>query len=219
MMGEGGMSNVSDNALPGAIGALRRFNRPRVLAEAHCDLCAAPLAPDHQHLLDPAARQVSCACDACAILFSSNQAGRLRRIPRRIECWADFQLDEVRWSGLGIPIGLAFFYRSTAAGQVISAYPSPAGATEVALAGEPWQGLIEANPALGGLEADVEALLVNRMDGARQYYRVPIDECYKLVGLVRMYWRGLSGGDDFWQRLGDFFVDLQGRATEGTAHA
>ena len=47
---------------------------------------------------------------------------------------------------------------------------------------------------LAELEPDVEALLVNRMKGERAYYRAPIDECFKLVGLIRMHWRGLSGG-------------------------
>ncbi len=44
---------------------------------------------------------------------------------------------------------------------------------------------------LAELEPDVEALLVNRMNGERAYYRTPIDECFKLVGLIRAHWRGL----------------------------
>ena len=56
------------------------------------------------------------------------------------------------------------------------------------------------------MEADVEALLVNRL-GARRGSRrtsiscVPIDQCFKLVGLVRTHWRGLSGGEELWQAL------------------
>ena len=60
------------------------------------------------------------------------------------------------------------------------------------------------NPALQEMEPDVEALLVNRIGHARgfsdpEYYIVPIDECFKLVGLIRTRWQGLraepkSGG-------------------------
>jgi hypothetical protein len=43
------------------------------------------------------------------------------------------------------------------------------------------------------MEADVEALLVNRVDGAREYFLAPIDACFELVGTIRVPWRGLSG--------------------------
>ena len=51
-----------------------------------------------------------------------------------------------------------------------------------------------ANPVLAGLEPDVEALIVNRLGGAPQHAIAPIDECYRLVGLVRVSWQGISGG-------------------------
>ena len=59
---------------------------------------------------------------------------------------------------------------------------------------------MQANPVLESLEPDVEALLVNRVGHAREasaaeYYIAPIDACYQLVGLIRVHWRGLSGGD------------------------
>ena len=43
-------------------------------------------------------------------------------------------------------------------------------------------------------------------------YRVPIDECYKLVGLIRTHWRGLSGGTEVWEEIGRFFDELRERA-------
>lgn len=200
---------------PSAVAALRRFARPRPSTEERCELCAAPLADNHQHLLDPAARQVMCACDACAILFSTGEATTYRRIPRRVEAWPDLRLSDAQWDALGTPIGLAFFYHSTPAGHVVSAYPSPAGATEAALPAEPWQLLVDDNPALATLSPDVEALLVNRVASARAYYRVPIDECYKLVGIVRTRWRGLSGGPAVWQGITEFFTDLDARSQRG----
>ena len=69
------------------------------------------------------------------------------------------------------------------------------------------------------MEPDVEGLLVNRLGYSRgysaaEYYMLPIDECYKLVGLIRMHWKGLSGGTEVWRELGEFFSSLKSRSTE-----
>jgi hypothetical protein len=58
---------------------------------------------------------------------------------------------------------------------------------------------------------------VNRVGRARgsspaEYYLVPIDECYKLVGIIRMHWRGLSGGTEVWRELSAFFASLKKKA-------
>ncbi len=42
----------------------------------------------------------------------------------------DLVLSDERWASFNIPIGLAFFMRSSVAGGVVALYPSPAGATE-----------------------------------------------------------------------------------------
>jgi hypothetical protein len=130
-------------------------------------------------------------------------------------------LPDTAWEGLHLPIDLAFFLYSTPAGRVIALYPSPAGATESLVALEAWQTLTEDNPELRDFEPDVEALLVNRTKGARACYRVGIDECYKLVGLIRAHWRGLSGGSQVWDVIGRFFADLKERTGSrgGPAHA
>jgi hypothetical protein len=92
-------------------------------------------------------------------------------------------------------------------------YPSPAGATEALVPAEAWEALTEENPVLRGLEPDVEGLLVNRVGEARECYRVGIDECYKLVGLIRIHWRGLSGGTVVWDQIGRFFAGLKERSS------
>jgi hypothetical protein len=207
-------SPIQPPAARNAIAALRRFSRPRKTDLERCELCSAPLAPDHQHLIDPAKRQIVCSCDACAILFSDRQDSHFRRVPRRIERWSDFQLSDMQWQGLGVPIALAFFFRNSQRGQIVAMYPSPAGATETEIVEEAWQGLLDNNPRLATLAADVEALLVNRMSGARHYFRTPIDECFKLVGMIRSGWRGMSGGTDLWKQMASFFDDLQRRAIE-----
>ena len=153
-----------------------------------------------------------CACDACAVLFSGGQSGRYRRVPRRIEFLPDFRLSEVQWESLLIPINLAFFFHSSQAGRVLAVYPSPAGATESLLGLEAWHSLVQENPILAELEPDVEALLVHRIGHAREHYRVPIDQCYKLVGLIRLHWHGLSGGREVWEKVGEFFAGLKEKA-------
>ena len=77
---------------------------------------------------------------------------------------------------------------------------------------EGWAELVEANSALSALVPDVEALLVNRVGDRRDYFIAPIDRCYELVGLLRVYWRGLSGGTEVWERVGGFFDELRGAA-------
>jgi len=62
------------------------------------------------------------------------------------------------------------------------------------------------------MERDVEALLVNRVRGAREHFLVPMAECYSLVGLIRMHWRGLSGGREVWEEIGRFFEELRKRS-------
>jgi hypothetical protein len=58
----------------------------------------------------------------------------------------------------------------------------------------------------------VEALLVSRIGAAREYYRLGIDKCYELVGLIRTHWRGLSGGPAVWEAIQRFFAGLRGGA-------
>jgi hypothetical protein len=199
-----------------AFAALRRFAQPRPVVE-RCDLCSAVLAPEHAHLLDLKSRQLVCACQACSILFGGAKAGSYRLVPRDVRFLSAFRLTDMQWESLLIPISLAFFFSNSQTGKVVALYPSPAGATESLLPLEAWQELVAENPILQELQPDVEALLVNRVGQAREYYRVPIDECYKLAGIIRMHWRGLSGGAEVWDEIGKFFTSLKQRS--GAAHA
>jgi hypothetical protein len=195
---------------------LRRFVRPRPRpVKEQCALCSLGLAEEHEHLFEPAKRQLHCACEACAILFSGQEGARYRRVPRRVQALPDFHLTDTQWLGLNVPINLAFFCRTGADGQVLAFFPSPAGATESPLDPDAWQELVKDNPVLREFEPEVEALLVNRVAQAREYYRVPIDQCFKLVGLVRTHWRGLSGGTEVWREIGEFFQSLREKAGLG----
>jgi hypothetical protein len=192
---------------------LRRFARPRPPVE-RCDLCGAELESLHPHLFEPSSRQLQCACPACALLFSSRHDARFRRVDPRVELLTGFRLSDAQWDDLRLPINLAFFVRSTA-GAVQAFYPSPAGTIESLLPLEAWDAMAAENPVLHELDNDVEALLVNRLGAVRDCYRVSIDECFKLAGLIRSHWRGLSGGTAVWEEIGRFFESLTARAQAG----
>jgi hypothetical protein len=191
-----------------AFAVLRKFARRRAPAE-RCELCSKELPPEHDHLLERSNRQIVCSCEPCAILFSGHGNARYLRVPRRARMLQDFQMTDLEWEALMLPINLAFFYRDSAAAKVIAMYPSPAGATESLLSLESWTEIVARNPKLQSMEPDVEALLVNRMGAARDYFLVPIDECYRLVGLIRTHWRGLSGGNEVWKHMREFFSGLK----------
>lgn len=199
---------------------LKQFTRKKPAAE-RCELCSAALGPVHQHLLDPKKREIVCSCDGCAILFCGQAGAHFLRVPRRIRELVDFQMPELQWEALMIPINLAFFYRDSAEGKVRAMYPSPAGAIESLLSLESWSEIAAAHPILQSMEPDVETFLVNRVSTPAQHYIVPVDECYRLVGLIRMHWRGLSGGTDVWKEIHQFFMDLKSRSVEvrEAAHA
>lgn len=190
------------------LATLQRFVRKPGERVELCELCAKPLLPAHSHLLELNKRVVTCACDACAILFSGNARQRYRRIPRDVFRLEAFRMDDQEWESLLIPINLAFFVFSSSAGKLVAQYPSPGGAMESSLDLEYWKAIEERNPVLKKLEPDVEALLVNRLGASPQYYRAPIDKCFYLVGLIRAHWRGLSGGEEVWKEIDTFFREL-----------
>jgi hypothetical protein len=191
--------------------SLRRLAAQRQAVE-QCDLCSAPLREGHRHLLEPAHRQLVCACDPCSILFSGHSDRRYKMVPDRILYLAGFEMPDELWDSLLVPVNMAFFFRSTPEERMVALYPSPAGATESLLGLEAWEELEVANPILREMEPDVEALLVNRVGSIRAHYLVSIDRCYELVGLIRSGWRGLSGGTEVWKMIGGFFKDVEARA-------
>ncbi len=214
------MSETSNNAFDrdGVPSVLRQFARRRTTAE-RCELCSTELSPSHSHLLEPTKRQILCACEGCAILFCGQSGAHFLRIPRRICLLADFQMTDMQWEALMIPICLAFFYYDSASAKMVALYPSPAGATESLLSLESWEEIRAQNRALQTMEPDVEAFLVNRVGAEAEYFLVPIDECYRLVGLIRMHWKGLSGGAEVWKHIQQFFTALRARTSHSESRA
>ena len=219
------MSTVGSSPLDPSFATLRRFARPRLPAE-RCELCSGVLATEHPHLLELATRQIVCACDACSTLFDGMQGGKYRRVARRTLVLTDFHINDGQWEDLLIPINMAFFFYSSMHGRMVTLYPSPAGAVESLLPLDAWADIVRENSVLSKLEPDIEALLVNRVGHAHalspaEYYFAPIDDCYRLVGLIRTHWKGLSGGNEVWTEIARFFSELKARAdiVTGEAHA
>jgi hypothetical protein len=192
---------------PTPLRMLRRFV-PRAAGE-RCHLCGAVLVPGHPHLLENSTLRLVCACEPCALLFERRGVTSYRRVERQVRQLANFQMLDAEWEQLGIPIGLAFFVYREKPPQVMAVYPGPAGLTHSQIPPGSWSRIAAANKTLGKMQPEVEALLVNRMGGLREYYVVSIEHCYELAGLIRVHWRGLSGGDKVWLAIREFFCGLK----------
>ncbi|MFF8596227.1 DUF5947 family protein [Streptomyces sp. NPDC015220] len=195
-------------------GALARVIRGaaglRARAAEHCALCGEPVSDEHRHLFDTAAdggEELLCACRPCSLLFTGAAAGdgRYRLVPRR-----RVRLPAVDTTALGVPVGLAFFVVRRD-GTVTAHYPSPAGAARWEADAGAWERLVAGCPPLAALEPEVEALLVNTARGADQHWITPVDDCFRMVAVVRREWRGLSGGGRVWPAVEDFFAQLTER--------
>ncbi len=210
------MTTTGTPPLEQAFATLRQFARPRPAVE-RCELCSAGLAHVHPHLVELSSRQIICACEACAMLFDGIPGGKYRRVSRRAQLLTSFRMTDAQWENLMIPINMAFFFRSSLEDRMVTLYPSPAGSVESLLPLDAWNEIVDENAALAQLRPDIEALLVNRVGHAQElsraeYYIAPIDECYRLVGLIRANWKGLSGGSEVWAEIGRFFEELRSRA-------
>jgi hypothetical protein len=64
---------------------------------------------------------------------------------------------------------------------------------------------------VAALTPDVEALFVNRAD--EEMFLIPIDECYALVGELRLRWQGFDGGAEAHAAVAEFLSGLRQRAT------
>ena len=240
---------------PALVAGLRRFARQPPSRRSppgdgpRCELCPLSLARDHKHLLDLEERRIICVCPTCWSVRSGE--ARYRPTGSRTLWLEPFELSDEQWAAFQIPIGLAFFMRSTTTGAIVGLYPSPAGATECELdleawgrlvavnpvledldprgdrrplpepAGateceldlDAWDRLVEANPVLEDLDPDAEALIVNRLASPHVFAIAPLDDCYRLVGIIKSTWEGITGGSAMEAAVQQYFDDLQGVAT------
>jgi hypothetical protein len=205
---------------------LRRFARParrpggpgadETGADERCELCGERLASEHSHMVDLEHRSLTCACRACALLFT-RPGGRYRTVPDRVRDDPEAPLTQAEWAELQIPVGIAFFFLNSALGRVVASYPSPAGVTECELDLTAWDRLAAEHPLLRAPAPDVEAILVagggpREAGPVVETFLVPIDVCYSLAGALRVDWRGFDGGAEVRQRLADLLAGLRERA-------
>lgn len=211
----------------GPLRALARIRRapppppPAPVGEL-CELCTVPITDEHDHLVDVESRSLMCACRGCYLLFTPDGAGgnRFRAVPDRHLSFDDFTLSPAQWDSLQIPVSVAFFFRNSTLDRVAAFYPSPAGATESLLDLEAWDEVVAANPVLGSMVPDVEALLIRTTRGSGpECHLVPIDVCYELVGLIRGAWKGFDGGQDAGEQLDEFFARVRSRSQPAGAVA
>ncbi len=209
--GVGGTSG-SGQAPPG----LRRFleRPPQVRAGERCELCGEFIPDEHGHLVDLRNRNIRCACRACYLLFTHEGAvhGSFKAIPTRYLYDASFAITPLQWDALQIPVKMAFFFANTDQERVVAFYPSPAGATESLLSLDTWAEVMVANPGVGDIQPDVEAMLLRRTDDVTEAYLVPIDVCCELIGRVKLYWKGFSGGEEVWNDLDAFFAGIRAKS-------
>jgi hypothetical protein len=204
-----------------AVFKLRRFldaaPKPAKAKQEVCELCGGVLPVEHAHVIDLEHRRLMCTCRPCYLLFTHRGAaqGKFRSVAQRYVRISDIGIGDAQWDALQIPVGIAFFLRSSAVGRVLAFYPSPAGATESGLPLEVWNEMAAANPVLGTLEPDVEALLISRRRGGgeAECWIVPVDACYELVGRIRRHWKGFEGGEEAWLEIDAFFAGLPARET------
>jgi len=195
---------------PSLISKLRKVaEAPPPAALEKCDFCGKTIPPEHRHFADLGTMRFLCACEMC--FLTQAERGVFKPLPQRYLFLENFNLPAALWQELMIPVEMAFFVFHSARNKTIAFYPGPTGATESQLSLGVWEKLEKLNPVLQELGKDVEALLVNRTNKPHEYYIVPIDRCYELIGAMRASWQGISGGQAAFETISRFFRKLKTR--------
>lgn len=220
-----GQNHTSRTAGPAGlpVALLRRIaTRPAAAPAGECcEMCGEPIPETHQHVVDLESHAMMCTCRPCYLLFTDSTAHlRYRSVPARYLSFPEFELGPGQWDELEIPVGLAFFFRSSKLNRTVAFYPGPAGATESELPLQAWSAVLAANPALSLAAPDTEALLIRGPGPDRpraDCHLVPVDACYELVGQLRRVWRGFDGGQQARDQLAEFFERVDSRSTPVSA--
>jgi hypothetical protein len=194
-----GTRRVDAGVAPLAVLSRITSNRPPPMTGERCEMCAQPIDGAHSHVVNLTSRSLLCTCRGCYLLFTDQHAElRYRSVPDRFLSFPQLAIEQSHWDALEIPVGLAFFFHNSELGRTVAFYPGPAGAAESQLPMNAWDDVVAANPQLGLVLPDVEALIVRApgRHGGRHFecYLVPVDFCYELVGELRQVWSGFDGG-------------------------
>ena len=153
----------------------------------------------------------SCACARAAWRFARATPSCARRGTRVV--WLDdFELSDELWARSRS--------RSASPSSCATAPPAASSRSIRARPGRPsrsstsdaWEELGPPTRCSIDLEPDAEALIVNRMAEPPQHAIAPIDECYRLVGLIKASWEGISGGAGPEEAIAAFFDELRARS-------
>ena len=124
---------------PGALRPVRRADRPRAPAPARPRRPRADVRVPGVHACSSTAGRRagattgSCPTGACAL--------------------DDFELDDLTWEELRLPVDMAFFFHSSREGRVMAFYPGPMGPTESLLELAAWAGARGGQPGPGDARA------------------------------------------------------------------
>jgi hypothetical protein len=154
-----------------------------------CELCAAPLAEAHDHLLELSARRLACACTACAVLFADELEAplaqryvRLKRQAAQLPLGAITDPDLI---GLGIPVRLVILCPSGLHDALYMLYPSASGPIEASAPHELWRELVGRRAELAAVRDDRDALIVDLRTAAPAIVHASLDVAHELLGSLR----------------------------------
>jgi len=189
--------------------ALKRFTGRRQSgtqerAAERCELCATPLHATHDHLLDPHARGVFCACSACAILFPdvpSLTTKRYVRVRSRVARLPSATLSEHDLVALGAPVRLAVLCPSSLHDALFMLYPSAGGPVEARGSLKTWRALAAQRPELEAVQHDRDAVIADLRVPERVPLHVTLDVAYELLGTLRSATQSSNRFADFETRL------------------
>jgi len=186
-------------------------------------MCAEPIADEHQHVVNIAARQLMCTCRGCYLLFSDPHAKlRYRAVPDRY-----LTSPTSRWT---VAVGNRCRFRSGwRSSSTTPTWTRPSPSTQVRQAppslnwtSTPGAPSAAPTPGWGMLHDDVEALAGNACPIEITPIRnstpqpsanlVPIDACYEFVGRLRMLWHGFDGGHEVREFVDEFFERIKARS-------
>lgn len=188
-----------------------RDRRRRIQPGEVCDFCRETLDAAHGHVLDIVRRTLYCACRACYLLFSVHGAGggRLRAVPDQV--WAVLKGEWLLGCVEAVcgPVQVAFAFRHSPTGTVISCALGPNGIAERILP----PGTEVCAQLFDLIEPDVEAVLCWRRPPLVEVFVVPIDQCYELVGRLRR----AQDASMLEQEIVAFFTALHARSKEWSA--
>lgn len=144
-----------------------------------CEVCGGERRDAHGHVADVDDRRLLCVCDACRLLLEGQDRGRLRPVP--VDATRHVVAEPAVpgwWADLDLPVGFVFLLRSGSGGDLVAAYPGPAG-------------VVESDRPVGDVPddlwpaCDTEALLVLASNGRFDAWLVPVTVAYAIAGRLR----------------------------------